>query len=67
MGGGSIDLVGQDDVGKDRSFDETEGFLARGPVFFEDVGAGDVRGHEVRGELDAAELQVEDAGEGGDE
>ena len=35
-------------------------------VFFDDLGAGDVRGHEVRRELDAVEAEIERAREGAD-
>ncbi len=31
--------------------------------FFEDLGAGDVRRHQIRRELDALEVEIEDAGE----
>ena len=41
--------------------------LARDRVVLEDLRAGDVRGHEVGRELDAAELEIEDLGEGRNE
>ena len=40
--------------------------LAGGDVFLDDLGAGDVAGHEVGRELDAAELQVQRPGQRGD-
>ncbi len=36
-------------------------------ILVQDLGAGDVRRHEVRGELDALEVQVQDVGERLDE
>src|SRR5690349_14848806 len=33
--------------------------MARGGIFFDDVRAGDVRGHQVRRELDALEYKAE--------
>ncbi len=56
----AVDLVGQQDVGEDRPLDERQLPPARGDVFLDDVGAGDVGRHQVRGELDALEPQVED-------
>ena len=38
-----------------------------GLVFLDDLGAGDVRGHQVGRELDAAEGQVQRLGQGGDQ
>jgi hypothetical protein len=35
-------------------------------IFLENVGAGDVGGHQVRGELDATEGQIHRLGKGGD-
>ena len=40
--------------------------LAGGRVLLDDLGAGDVAGHQVGRELDAAELQVQGPGQGGD-
>ena len=62
-----VDLVGEDDVAKDWPLDEAEGPLAGRHVLFDDVGAGDVRRHEVGRELDASELEVQDAGDRADE
>ena len=47
--------------------DEAERAAPGGAVLLEDVGAGDVRGHQVGRELDAAEAQVEHLGERADE
>src|SRR5579864_1091191 len=55
----AVDLVGQQDVGEDGTFDERPGAVAGGGVFFDDVGAGDVGGHQVRGELNALEQQAQ--------
>ena len=46
-------------VGEDRTGDETELALAV-RRFLDDLRAGDVAGHQVRGELDALELRFED-------
>ena len=53
----AIDLVGQQEGGEDRALDQRE-FVA---LQVEDVGAGDVGGHQVGRELDALELAAEDA------
>ena len=58
----SVDLVGEDDVGEQRAFHKLE--LAR---LVEDLGADDVAGHQVRGELDAVEAETEGLGDGVDE
>ena len=62
LGRSAVDLVGQHDVGEDGSLHEAEGPAPRGGVVFEDVGAGDVAGHEVGSELDPAEREVERLG-----
>ena len=54
---GAVDFVRQDDVGKKRPFDEYESAAARLIGFLQNIGAGDVRRHQVRRELDAVELQ----------
>ena len=46
---------------------EAERAVAGGLVLLEDVRAGDVRGHQVRRELDAVEGQVEHVRQRGDE
>ena len=54
-GRGSVDLVGEDDLGDERTFTEDE--LA--DLLVVEVDAGDVGGHEVRRELDTAEGAAE--------
>jgi hypothetical protein len=51
LGRGPVDLVGQQQVGEHRPRAEVEGAAA----LVKDRGAGDVGGHEVGRELDAAE------------
>src|SRR5262249_31180494 len=63
LGGGAVDLVAEDELGEDGAGPELEGLLVR----VEDVGADDVGGHQVRGELDAFEGAVEEAGQDADE
>ena len=58
----SVDFVGEDDAGEEGPFDEVEGAL-----LVEYFAAGDVGGHEVRGELDSFEGEVECFGEGVDD
>ena len=65
LGRGAIDFVGQDQVGKDGAALEAEAAL---PVaVLEYVRAGDVGRHQVRRELDAAELQAQRVGQGANE
>src|SRR2546428_4180461 len=59
LGGSSVDLVRQQDLGEDRALAEFE-LLGRGAV---DVDAGDVRGQKVRRELQALERAAEGAGQ----
>ncbi len=40
--------------------------MSAGRILLDDVGAGDIRGHQIGGELDAAELQSEGSGDGAD-
>jgi hypothetical protein len=51
LGRGAVDLVGQEQMGEDRSAPELEAALA----LIVDRAAGDVARQQVRGELDAAE------------
>jgi hypothetical protein len=67
LGRRAVDLVGQDHVGEDRSLHEPEDAATRGPILLDHLRARDVRGHEVGGELDAAELEVQRFGQGLDE
>lgn len=61
LGGGAIDLVGENDGGEDGAFFEDK-LLG---VCVVDGDAGDVTGKEVAGELDAGEGAGERVGEGG--
>ena len=61
----AVDLVGQDDVREDRPLHESQAAAAL--LLLEDLGAGDVRRHQVGRELDALEVEVEDVGERLDE
>jgi hypothetical protein len=59
LGGGAVDLVGQQEVGEDRAGEELQLAAAGLGVLLDDVDARDVGGHQVGGELDPAELHVE--------
>ena len=48
-----VDFVGQHDIGEDRASHEAKRAVTRGLVLLDDLGAGDIAGHEVGGELDA--------------
>ncbi len=63
LGRGAIDFIRKEEGGEDRAAQERE-LIA---LEVEDIGAGDVRGHEVGRELDAGEVAAEDMGEGADE
>ena len=65
LGWGAVDLVGQEDAGEDRPLDEAE-IPPPLRVLFQDVGAGDVRRHQVGGKLDALELNVQNLRQGAD-
>ncbi|GAA4314374.1 hypothetical protein GCM10023178_75730 [Actinomadura luteofluorescens] len=62
LGGGAVDLVGEDEVDEDGAEFDVE--LFGGGVV--DAGADDVGGDEVGGELEAGEGAADDAGEGAD-
>ena len=47
LGRGAVDFVGQDHVGEDGAFEELELAVAGGFVLVDDLGAGDVAGHQV--------------------
>ena len=66
FGGSAVDFVGEDDVGEYGAFGEFEGAFATGE-FLQDIGAGDVHGHQVGGELDAGEGEGHGLGEFADE
>ena len=59
--GGPVDLVGQDDVGEERTLVELEPALV-----IQNLGADDVAGHQVRRELNAVEAQAQGLGDGVD-
>jgi hypothetical protein len=63
FGGGAVDFVGEEELGEDGALADAE--LLGGEV--EEGVAGDVRGHQIGGELDAAEGAAEGAGESEDE
>jgi hypothetical protein len=67
LGRRPVDLVGEDNVGEDRTWEEFELALVGGGIRIDDLGPGDVRGHEIRGELDPFEGEVERLGEAGDQ
>ena len=66
LGRRSVDFVGQHDVGEQRSLHEPELAMPGRAVFFDDLGAGDVGGHQVGRELNAAEGQVQRLGQRAD-
>ena len=57
LGRGAIQLIGEEQVGENRTRLEAEVAVACAVVFFENLGAEDVRGHQVGRELDAAKLE----------
>lgn len=63
FGGGTVDFVGENEVGKDGAVVDAE-FRVAG---IEDHGADDVGGEEVRGELDAFEIDAEGSGKAFDQ
>ncbi len=63
LGRRAVDLVGQHDVGEDRTGLELEERPAL-RVLLDDVRADDVGGHQVRRELNAREPKVQHVGEG---
>ena len=67
LGGGAVDFVRQHDVGEDRALDELKLPLAAGGIILDDIRAGDVRGHQVRRELDAVETEVQRLCHGADQ
>ena len=60
LGRGAVDLIGEHDVGEHRTPLDVELLPGRPP----DAGADDVGGHQVGGELDAAERSSDDPGQG---
>ena len=63
----AVDLIGEQHLGKDRPLDEAVFLFPAVLVHLQDVGAGDVRRHEIGGELDALELEIEHLGDGAHE
>src|SRR5579863_8249294 len=55
LGGRAVDFVGKQHVGENRALHERPRAVSGGSVLFNDVGAGNVRRHQVGGELDALE------------
>ena len=66
FGGGAIDFVGENQVGKNGAVLELEFAFAAGG-FHDDVGAEDVGRHEIGSELNAVEAHVESFAESADE
>jgi hypothetical protein len=63
----AVDFVGEDDLREDGAGLEGELAAAGFGVFLDDLGAGDVGGHQIGRELDAAEAEVHRIGERFDE
>ena len=63
----AVDFVRQDQIGKNRTRQELKPPLATGRVLLDNVRAGDVRRHEVGGELDSAEGKVQRPGQATDQ
>ncbi len=61
-----VDLVGEDDMGEDGPLEELEP-APFGLGLLDDLGPGDIRGHQVGGKLNAAEGKVQDLGQGFDD
>ena len=67
LGGRAIDLVGEHHIGKQWPLQKAYLPRAGGPVLLEHIGADDVGRHEVGSELDAAEGEIQAAGERADQ
>jgi len=65
LGRGAVDFISQKNVAEDRAALEFQGAMA--VLFNQDLGADDIAGEEVGGELDAAELEVQRLGQGVDQ
>ena len=61
FGWSAVDFVGEEDVCEEGSWDELEGAATGFRIILEHIGSGDIGGHEVGSELDAAEGELEDA------
>src|SRR5581483_2239719 len=62
-----VDLVGEENIGEDRSLHELERAPAGRRILLKNIGAGDIRRHQVRRELDAIEVEIENLRERADE
>ena len=62
----AIDLVGHQQLTENRSRDEPEAALAA-RAFFQHFAAKDVRGHQIRGELDTPGIQAKHDAHGFDQ
>ena len=62
----AIDFIGQQNIGKDRTFDELHPSQAVAG-FFQDLRAGDIRRHQVRRELNSLKLEMKDLGDRADQ
>ena len=60
LGGGAVNFVRENDVGEDGAFDELKSAAPGRVRFLENVGAGDVGGHQVGRELNAVKLERHD-------
>ena len=63
FGRGAVDLVGQHDLREDRARLKLEDAAAVGQLH-DHVGADDIGGHQVGGELDAVEVEIDRLGQG---
>ena len=59
----AVDLIGEHDVREDRPWRKHHLAPARRRIFLDEICSGNVRGHQVRRELNPRELQVEHARE----
>ena len=66
LGRRAVDFIRQHDIAEDGAANECPAPMAGGGILLDDVGAGDVGGHQVRGELDAPELQTQRLRDGAD-
>ena len=62
----AIDFVGENNVGEQRPFEKAELAAAGGAILFNDFRAGNVGGHQVGGELNAAERKIQRASQRAD-